>query len=346
MAKATYDPTTIHAAVTAVIEQHRSKAQVARDSGVSTAVLSGWLRKYQEMSPEDIAAQLKINADSRYIRIMRKLFERHVSRGTRSFIWERREINDIAKELDVAPPANLGDNIYSIRYGREELPEEIQRLAPRGKHWLLLPNGRGKYQFALGARNIIEPEFRPSIKIPDATPQIVARYALGDEQAVLARLRYNRLIDIFLGVTSSALQSHLRATVAAFAKSQIETDELYVGVDVNGAQYVVPVQAKGADENVGAVQAIQDIYCCREKFPDLVCRAIAAKTVDVEKAPDGGDIHTIAMMEVAVANKYDVWIPRQERYQLVPASMISVDELELYRKTAARRTAGQKTSIR
>lgn len=158
-----------------------------------------------------------------------------------------------------------------------------------------------------------------------------------NEQAVLARLRYDRLIDIFLAITSSALQSHLRATVAAFSKSQIETDELYVGVDLNGVQYIIPVQAKGSDENVGAVQAIQDIYCCREKFPDLVCRAIAAKTVEVEKAPDGTDIHTIAMMELAIANKYDVWIPRQERYQLVPASMITAEELETYRKTAASR---------
>ena len=112
---------------------------------------------------------------------------------------------------------------------------------------------------------------------------------------------------------------------------------LYVGVDLNGVQYIIPVQAKGEDENVGAVQAIQDIYCCREKFPDLVCRAIAAKTVDVEEAPDGSEIQTIAMVELAIANKYDVWIPRQERYQLVPASMISADELETYRKTAASR---------
>ncbi len=344
MPKQRYDATKIYSAIQAVVEKRQPKAQVARDAGVSSAVLGGWIRKYQEMSPEDIAAQLEMTTDNRYIRVMRKLFERHIRPGARGFIWQRKEINEIAAEFGFAPPANLGDNIYSIRYGREELPEDIQRLAPRGKHWLLLPNGRGIYQFALGAVNIIEPEFRPAIKIPDATPQIVGRYALGDEQAVLARLRYNRLIDIFLGVTSSALQSHLRATVAAFAKSQIETDELYVGVDLNGVQYIVPVQAKGADENVGAVQAKQDIYCCREKFPDLVCRAIAAKTVEVEKAPDGSDIHTIAMMELAIANKYDVWIPRQERYQLVPASMITADELEAYRKTAASRLPSLKKS--
>ena len=50
-------------------------------------------------------------------------------------------------------------------------------------------------------------------KVPDATPGIVAQYALSDEQALLARVRYNRLIDIFTGVTCYSLQNHLRTTV-------------------------------------------------------------------------------------------------------------------------------------
>ena len=47
-----------------------------------------------------------------------------------------------------------------------------------------------------------------SIKIPDATPGIVQKYALADEQALLAKLRYNRLLDIFTGVTCYSLQNH------------------------------------------------------------------------------------------------------------------------------------------
>ena len=41
-------------------------------------------------------------------------------------------------------------------------------------------------------------------KVPDATPGVVSLYALGDEQALLARVRYNRLIDIFIGCGSFA----------------------------------------------------------------------------------------------------------------------------------------------
>ena len=49
-------------------------------------------------------------------------------------------------------------------------------------------------------------------KIPDGTPSIVRKYSISDEQALLAIVRYNRLIDIFLGVTCYSLQNHLRTT--------------------------------------------------------------------------------------------------------------------------------------
>ena len=80
-----------------------------------------------------------------------------------------------------------------------------------------------------------------TVKIPDATPEIIAKYALSDEQALLARVRYNRLIDIFLGVTTYSLQNHLRTTVKGVG--QIEIDEIYLGIDRYGAHYVMPVQA-------------------------------------------------------------------------------------------------------
>ncbi len=58
-----------------------------------------------------------------------------------------------------------------------------------------------------------------------------------DEQALLARVRYNRLVDIFLGIRAYSLQIHLRTNVKS--KGQIEIDEIYVGVDRHGSQYNV-----------------------------------------------------------------------------------------------------------
>jgi hypothetical protein len=269
-----------------------------------------------------------------YVKVMEALFERHDASHCDSFNWSREEIREIADDLGVSVPKNLGDNIYSIRHGREALPENILDMAaPR--HWLLLPAGKGKYKFLKGKAANFSPDLSlQGIKIPNSTPQIVEKYALGDEQAVLARIRYNRLIDIFLGITAAPLQSHLRTTVSYFDQSQIETDELYVGVDRKGAQYVIPVQAKGDREIVGAVQAIQDIRCCAEKFPNLICKALAAQTIKKERMSDGQEIYTIAMIELAIDPGTDVDVSKvqEKHYVLTKNSEISDDELKQYRE--------------
>jgi len=132
-----------------------------------------------------------------------------------------------------------------------------------------------------------------AIKVPDATPEIIAAYALNDEQALLARVRYNRLIDIFLGVTAYPLQNHMRTTVKGIG--QIEIDEVYVALDRQGVQYVIPVQAKGGRDQLAVVQTNQDLACCAEKFPSLVCRSVSAQFIDTEDKKK-----KIAMFELTV----------------------------------------------
>ena len=102
-------------------------------------------------------------------------------------------------------------------------------------------------------------------KIPDATPGVIALYALNDEQALLAKLRYNRLIDIFTGVTCYSLPNHLRTTVKGIG--QVETDEIYIGIDRRGVHYVFPVQAKGGKDTQNIVQIEQDSRCARQSSP-------------------------------------------------------------------------------
>src|SRR5690606_32839349 len=144
-----------------------------------------------------------------------------------------------------------------------------------------------------------------------ATPEIISAYALGDEQALLAKVRYNRLIDIFLGITASSLQNHLRTTVRGIG--QIEVDELYVGLDRNGCQYVVPVQAKGGRDKHGRQQTEQDIACCEQKFPALRCRPVSAQFITANK---------IAMFELALQDG-EIRVVSEEHYELVPAASIT-----------------------
>lgn len=163
-------------------------------------------------------------------------------------------------------------------------------------------------------------------RIPDATPGLVARYTLDDEQALLARLRYNRLVDVFTGVTCYSLQNHLRSTAPGIG--QVETDELYVGVDARGAHFVFPVQAKGGRDRLGVVQVEQDVALCAAKFPALACRPIAAQFMD-------GDV--IALFELRLDDAGDVRKVAERQYRLVPPSDLTDDELRAY---AARPPAG------
>ncbi|MDQ6700934.1 MAG: endonuclease, partial [Acidobacteriota bacterium] len=156
-------------------------------------------------------------------------------------------------------------------------------------------------------------------KIPDATPQIIiAVEALTDEQALLARVRYNRLIDIFLGITAYSVQNHLRTTVKGMG--QIEIDEIYVGVNKNGQQFVLPVQAKSGKDKLAVIQTSQDLAYCAEKFPGLTPRAISAQFMRQG---------VIALFELTLEND-EVKVVEERHYCLVPSKSITGDDLKNY----------------
>ena len=256
---------------------------------------------------------------NRYTRIIERVFFDHYRRGAASVEFDRDEITAIAKKLRVVIPKNLGDIIYTFRY-RASMPSSIVKEAPEGKQWAIRGIGTGRYCFFLTDLAHIEPrEMLAEIKIPDATPAIVVKYALSDEQSLLAKLRYNRLIDIFLGIACYSLQSHLRTTVTEFG--QIETDELYVGVDKQGAHYIVPIQAKGGSDKIGIVQIEQDFAMCSDKFPLLVCKPIAAQFM-------GEDVIALFSFE---STKNGIKISSEKHYRLVEHDQLSDDELRSYK---------------
>lgn len=260
----------------------------------------------------------KAKPKNRYDAIVERIFEIHHKRELAEFEFTRTEFEAIAKKLAIELPKNLGDVLYSFRY-RKELPKSITATAPAGREWIIEGAGRARYRFKQTRINRIEPRAElVAVKVPDATPEIISAYAQSDEQALLAKVRYNRLIDIFLGVASYSLQNHLRTTVASIG--QIEIDEIYVGLDRHGRQYVVPVQAKGGSDKHGVVQTQQDIACCKEKFPTLICRPVSAQFMADDR---------IVLFELTVEDG-DVKIVDERHYRLVPASDISADDLSAY----------------
>ncbi len=172
-------------------------------------------------------------------------------------------------------------------------------------------------------RPLLPNENLATTKVPDSTPGVIAKYALTDEQALLAKLRYNRLVDIFSGVTCYSLQNHLRTTVPQMG--QVETDELYVGVDKKGSHYVFPVQAKGGKDKLNIVQIEQDLALCVHKFPSLICRPLAAQFMQDQ---------VIAMFEFEEGEK-GLGISSEKHYKLVPPEEVTEADLETYRNRSS-----------
>lgn len=260
----------------------------------------------------------KSRKPNRYTVIIQRIFDDHYVPGDREFEFKREEVEVIAAQESIQLPKNIGDVIYSFRY-RNELPDAIKSTAEPDLEWIIEGAGRAQYRFKQAKLSRIVPrEDLVTIKIPDATPEIISSNALGDEQGLLAKVRYNRLIDIFLGIAAYSLQNHLRTYVKGLG--QIEIDEIYVGVSSNGQQYVIPVQAKGSKDKHGVTQTEQDIRYCAQKFPALICRAVSAQFMEDDR---------IAMFELTVENS-ETKVVREKHYKLVSSSEISPSDLDIY----------------
>ncbi|MEE1655692.1 endonuclease [Microvirga sp. CF3062] len=256
---------------------------------------------------------------NRYQALIEKIFFDHYTKGATSLDFTRQEIKDAAAHLKIVLPDNLGDVIYSFRF-RTDLPQKIVATQPKGMEWVIELAGRSLYRFSLVKKNRVVPRSDLArIDIPDATPELIRAYALDDEQALLAIVRYNRLIDTFLGLTTYSLQNHLRTTVKGIG--QIEIDELYIGIDKRGCHYVIPVQAKGGKDQIGIVQTTQDIRFVEQKFPGVRCRAIAAQFMDD---------NLIALFELTLQDG-EVKVVEERHYKLVPANELDRDAIRDYR---------------
>ena len=255
---------------------------------------------------------------SKYDDIIEHVFLVNFQENAREVPFSREELVEAASHLGLQRPRNIGDIPYSFRY-RRNLPNSVTGTAPEGCEWVIRGAGVGQYRFdAVPVLDLTPNASLATTKILDATPGIISRYAQSDEQALLAIIRYNRLIDTFVGVTCYSLQNHLSTSIPNIGA--VETDEVYVGLDRRGVHYVFPVEAKGARDRLGRVQIEQDFALCEAKFPNLVCRPIGAQFMQdkvivlFEFERDGGNL--------AIAS--------ERHYKLVPSDQMSDDDLTRY----------------
>ncbi len=264
---------------------------------------------------------------SRYEQIINEVFHNNFKPNKESIEFGRSEFDEVCEKLNIQRIKNLGDIIYSFRY-RTPLPDTIQKTAPPNCEWIILGRGVGKYEFRLGsAAKIKISEARQKIKIPDSTPEILKMYAPGmDEQALLTKVRYNRLIDIFTGLTTYSIQNHFRTTVTGIG--QIEVDEIYIGVNKAGVHYVIPCQAKSPGDSFGVAQVYQDIKLCAEQYPSAICRPMAIQFTGSS---------SLAILELTVEfskSIFELLIIDEKHYELVPNNEITESDLISYKNTS------------
>lgn len=227
-----------------------------------------------------------------YKKIILQVFRSHYSTAVNRFTFTRPELVQAAANIGVklseddeeeSTTKNIGDVVYTYRF-RREFPEEILHTAPQGKMWIITGKGDGLYEFRLITTPVLNAD--PGLyetKVHDATPEIVRRFALNDEQAVLARIRCNRLIDLFCKCVAFSLQNHLRTKITGIG--QIEIDELYVGSNRQGEHFIIPVQVKRPKDKLGVSQLLQDLEYCRINHSTFTARAIGAQQFDTRN-PD------------------------------------------------------------
>ena len=267
---------------------------------------------------------------SKYEQVISKVFFDNYKKNERVVPFDRQELADACRELSFSRIKNLGDIPYSFRF-RKDLPDDILNTCPKGAEWIIVGKGIGLYEFRLSQTSKIEPAVgRLRIKIPDATPEIVKLYApANDEQALLTKVRYNRAIDLFLGLTCYSIQNHLRTTVAGIG--QIEIDEIYLGINKEGEHYVMPCQAKSPGDKFGIVQVMQDKELCSQKYPQLICKPIAMQFLSN---------NSFAMLALDIVEEKSILklvVVEEKHYTLVNQNEITHEDLEQYRKYSSQR---------
>ena len=272
-----------------------------------------------------------------YKNIIVEVFKNHYSRNKTRFIVARSELVAAATKYGLkvtedddeeSSAKNIGDVIYTFRF-RRQFPKDILDTAPAGKMWIIMGAGDARYEFRLITKPMLDAD--PGLfvtKVHDATPEIVRRFALGDEQATLARVRYNRLVDMFCKCVAYSLQNHLRTNIKGIG--QIEIDELYVGSNRQGEHFIIPVQVKREKDKLGVSQLLQDLEYCKVNHPTLTPRALGAQTLTRE---DGGEKYDLlALFEFESQDTGDDVIisKRAERhFRLLPYEKISEEDFLL-----------------
>jgi len=239
--------------------------------------------------------------NTQYDAVILGLFLRHYKPGLTRLAFEKDEIENVCQELNIKV-RNIPDIPYTYRV-RRSLPKEILETG----HWAIESAGKSGYAFIMLEHpprfEIRFQDYEP-INIYNAIPEIVEGLLRRDEQSLLTKLLYNRLIDIFCGLTCFHIQNHYRSFVDKIG--EVELDAIYVGVDKLGSLFVIPIEAKSQADNdmIGRIQISQMAQLVKQDFHELTNRILAVKelsdkTIGIVEFSDKTDPNEIRILSVS-----------------------------------------------
>lgn len=133
------------------------------------------------------------------------------------------------------------------------------------------------------------PKVPKTVRLRDQTPPLVLAVVGSDEQATLARIRYNDVAGHVAGLAAHHAQSHERTTVSG---GQIEVDDVYVGEDTKERRFVIPNSAKGGDDCLSYTQALnlygaeKDRFSGMQRIPLGIVKAADQSTYVIQFSTD------------------------------------------------------------
>jgi hypothetical protein len=241
-----------------------------------------------------------------YQTLVTAVFMMGYRKGSRTVPFRYRELSRIANALGITQPQAPAELISSI-LGSHPLPEAILATEPEGEEWIVRPRGRAKAEFALVSSSRIFPNpERYRMEIVDSAPPSAASDSF-TTHVLMSKIRHNRLLDTFLGVSACSLRRALKQKAKHPFPGEI--DDLCLGVDPFGSRYLIPVQMTRVGDPVSTVVTKRNIARCGKEFPHLACRPVSVQFTDASG---------IAMFELQLDGTGAVKLADERHYELVP----------------------------
>ena len=214
----------------------------------------------------------KIDSDA----LVEQLFHQGYREGVQRIPFYTKDLGALSQPLGGASIEEIESILEGFENKSNRLPASIRRTQPAGAKWFVCKITEETFEFRL--LPIIDTTPRSGLgttDILDATPNIVTDNIVSTRHLLSVTIRYNRLVDSFLGIDTHLFKSYSGTSTEDTSDPKI--DDLYLGTDEAGKDYAVPVLVETANQKIHRQQIDSSFALCRKILPNLACVAVVAR---------------------------------------------------------------------